>query len=205
MPIFISAFPEDFCLTYVNTLSWRGSPTPIERLHGFVDILAWIEQSGVVSLAAIDGAREWVRGHKTEAVRTFTAAIDIREALFRIFSAIAVGVSAEQEDLLNFNIVLASMPRRDRIAEVPEGYCWDISQKRSSASDILAPVLWSAGDLMLKAQIRRIRRCANAECMWLFIDQSKTNTRRWCDMGSCGNRAKSRRHYARSKQHMKEA
>jgi predicted RNA-binding Zn ribbon-like protein len=35
--------------------------------------------------------------------------------------------------------------------------------------------------------------------MWLFVDESKNGTRRWCDMTACGNRAKARRHYLRSR------
>ena len=46
---------------------------------------------------------------------------------------------------------------------------------------------------------RRIRRCANDQCLWLFIDTSKGGTRRWCDMSACGNRAKARRHYSKIK------
>src|ERR1700735_2051557 len=36
-------------------------------------------------------------------------------------------------------------------------------------------------------------------CGWLFIDDSKNASRRWCSMQSCGNRAKALRHYLRSK------
>jgi predicted RNA-binding Zn ribbon-like protein len=61
----------------------------------------------------------------------------------------------------------------------------------------LAPVLWSAAELLLNAPHRRIRRCANDRCLWLFVDTSKSGTRRWCDMSSCGNRAKAARHYSK--------
>jgi predicted RNA-binding Zn ribbon-like protein len=64
---------------------------------------------------------------------------------------------------------------------------------------MLAPVLWSAADLLTHAGRRRVRRCANNACLWLFVDESKAGTRRWCDMSSCGNRAKSRRHYLKTK------
>ena len=47
---------------------------------------------------------------------------------------------------------------------------------------------------------QRIRRCTNDDCLWLFLDESKNGTRRWCDMASCGNRAKARRHYLKMKQ-----
>ena len=42
-----------------------------------------------------------------------------------------------------------------------------------------------------------VRQCNNERCLWLFVDDSKSGTRRWCSMASCGNRAKAHRHYAR--------
>ncbi len=35
---------------------------------------------------------------------------------------------------------------------------------------------------------------------WVFVDLSRNHSRRWCDMQSCGNQVKARRHYARTKQ-----
>ena len=34
-------------------------------------------------------------------------------------------------------------------------------------------------------------------CSWRFVDRSPTGRRRWCDMRTCGNRAKVARHRAR--------
>ncbi len=39
----------------------------------------------------------------------------------------------------------------------------------------------------------RFRICANDGCRWVFEDTSRGGRRRWCDMTSCGNRAKVRR------------
>src|SRR5664280_2943804 len=43
-----------------------------------------------------------------------------------------------------------------------------------------------------------IRECGAPDCEWLFLDQSRNGSRRWCDMKSCGNRQKARRHYQRT-------
>jgi predicted RNA-binding Zn ribbon-like protein len=58
-----------------------------------------------------------------------------------------------------------------------------------------AALLWSAADLLTGARRERVRQCDNPECRYLFLDASKAGTRRWCDMSSCGNRAKAHRHY----------
>ena len=193
----ILAMPEDLCLNYANTLSWRGSDRPAEKLYGLVDILGWTEQSGVVRPAATLPLRRWSRAHQAEAAELFAAAIAMREVVFRIFSAIAVGVSVPTKDFVALKGTLANAPARNQLARRGQRCGWWVESCAPSVAGILAPVLWSAGDLILNAPSRPIRRCANEECLWLFIDQSKNSTRRWCDMNSCGNRAKARRHYAK--------
>ncbi len=46
----------------------------------------------------------------------------------------------------------------------------------------------------------RMRICGNDTCRWVFFDTSRPNTRRWCEMASCGNRAKAARHRARARE-----
>jgi len=197
----ISAIPEDLCLSYANTLTWRGDPAPIEKLHELTDILGWIERTGVVTAAATRPIRHWSRSHAEGVATVFAEAIAIREALFRIFSAIAVGEAIRPRDFALLKAAVAKTPPRSQLNRAGEHYGWQIDELRPSVADVLAPVLWSAGDLLLNAGQRRIRCCANKECLWLFIDQSKNGTRRWCDMSSCGNRAKARRHYSRIRGH----
>jgi predicted RNA-binding Zn ribbon-like protein len=193
----ISAIPEDLCLSYANTLTWRGHSAPVEKLRELADILGWIERTGVVTAAATRSIRQWSRTHAENAATVFAEAIAIREALFRIFSAIAVGESIRPKDFALLKTAVAKTPPRSQLNRAGEHYAWQIDELRPSVADVLAPVLWSAGDLLLDAGQRRIRCCANKECLWLFIDQSKNGTRRWCDMSACGNRAKARRHYSR--------
>jgi len=49
------------------------------------------------------------------------------------------------------------------------------------------------------ADAQKARICADDGCRWVFYDNSRTHRRRWCDMASCGNRAKAARHRARAK------
>jgi predicted RNA-binding Zn ribbon-like protein len=43
----------------------------------------------------------------------------------------------------------------------------------------------------------RLKVCPS--CHWLYLDNSKNQSRQWCDMKVCGNRAKARMFYARQK------
>ena len=51
----------------------------------------------------------------------------------------------------------------------------------------------------------RLRICESAECREVFMDRSRTGKRRWCDMSTCGNRAKAARHRARRRASEDEA
>jgi predicted RNA-binding Zn ribbon-like protein len=50
-----------------------------------------------------------------------------------------------------------------------------------------------------EGKIDRLRVCANDGCAWTFFDSSRTGRRKWCDMNTCGNRAKAARHRERLK------
>jgi predicted RNA-binding Zn ribbon-like protein len=54
----------------------------------------------------------------------------------------------------------------------------------------LALIARDALDLVTSAAITRVRECAGPRCGALFLDGSRPGTRRWCSMGTCGNRAK---------------
>jgi predicted RNA-binding Zn ribbon-like protein len=86
---------------------------------------------------------------------------------------------------------------RARLTRVDGRYVWDVGTLDTAP---LAPVAWSAADLLVRPLIDRVRLCANEKCRWLFLDESKSGNRRWCSMSACGNRAKAHRHYARQKE-----
>ena len=53
--------------------------------------------------------------------------------------------------------------------------------------------------LHLLEENQRLQTCANPDCRWLFVDRSKNHSRIWCDMGTCGSRAKMARYRDRKR------
>jgi predicted RNA-binding Zn ribbon-like protein len=198
--IVISGARDDLCLDYANTRSWRGSAAPTERLHDISDLLGWIERSAGVPPRALRQIRTWAREHPGMAVTLFDRAIGTRETIYRIFSTLADGDAVRDQNFAVLRDAIADAPARRELVRSESQYAWRIEGLGPLVAHLLAPVLWSAGDLMLNLGRRRVRRCANEKCLWLFLDESKSGTRRWCDMASCGNRAKAHRHYLKVKQ-----
>ena len=171
----------DLCLDFANTRYWRGQETPTETLNVPADLAAWAKAS------------------KPLPATEFDEAIALREALYRLFDAQAQGKAAPTRDLDALNRALAQAPARITLKRGRDGYEWEVDAKAGTALALLAPVLWSAGDLLAGPRLDKVRRCANPDCGWLFLDDSRAGKRRWCSMSSCGNRAKARRHYHKGK------
>ena len=195
----IPAPKDDLCLAFANTLSWRGSPGPRESLGDIDDLLGWLANTAKMPADAIATAGNRLRRHPHNAAALFADAVALREAIYRAFSMLAASEPIAEKDLALLNRRLAEAPRREKLAHAEGGYAWAVTRIDMTAPGLLAPVLWSAADLVTHAEHRRVRRCANDLCLWLFVDESKAGSRRWCDMSSCGNRAKSRRHYLKTK------
>ena len=172
----------DLCLDFANTRYWRGQDTPTETLNAPADLAGWAKVS------------------KAPGPKEFETALGLRETIHRLFDAQAQGKAPTSRDLDALNAALASAPARRTLKRGREGYEWDVDMKSGTALGLLAQVLWSAGDLLAGPKLEKVRRCANPECLFLFLDDSRAGKRRWCSMSSCGNRAKAKRHYHKGKE-----
>ncbi len=197
--VLIAAPRSDLCLDYANTLFWRGS-TPEETLHAFPDLLEWCVKAGELPKAEASGYRALAKNDPVLAAKIFGDSIAIREAIYRVVLAAATRRISSDADLRLLNDSLKSAPTRTRIEKTREHFAWRVEQPKPDAATMLAPILWSAADLLVGPGLLRVRHCANDRCLWIFLDESKNRSRRWCSMQSCGNRAKAHRHYLREMQ-----
>ena len=204
MTIEVSAARADLALEFANTRYWRGRETHTEALNSPDDLLKWCADTKIPD-AAVEQLRAWWQQHPHHAEEAFAEALELREALYRIFRNIAEEAEPAVADLKVLNRALSEAPSRTHLVRSNGGYAWVLSDPKLDAASLLAPVIWAAGDLLIEPARIKVRRCANDECVWLFLDDSKSGTRRWCDMKACGNRAKAHRHYVKQKKAAKKA
>jgi predicted RNA-binding Zn ribbon-like protein len=164
------------------------------------DLVAWCVAQRTLDAGSLKPfARQW-KLHPRKAAAAFAEAVELRETIYRVFSSAASGGEAVAADLDALNAALEEAPARSKLHRTAKGYCWRAEKTGTRIPVLLAPVLWSAGDLLAGGQIARVRQCENEKCRWLFLDGSKAGARRWCSMSACGNRAKAQRHYVRNRQ-----
>jgi predicted RNA-binding Zn ribbon-like protein len=135
-----------------------------------------------------------------EAKSVLNRAIKLRETIYRLFVASIAGRNPVKEDLTAFNKNLCQTMKESQITATKEGYAWDIAGNKMSLDWILNPIIHSAAEILVSDELKKIKTCADSACGWLFIDVSRNQSRRWCDMKDCGNRAKATRFYQKKQE-----
>lgn len=181
---------NELCLDFHNTARWTDTGSIIDdNLSDQPRLLAWFEEAGIV---APDDTAHRSAARDKELLRQ---AIALRGVIHSVFAPAASHETPSASHLAALNDFLALV-----IIRVD----WDASTAPMMSSEasgelppMLTPIVWSAASLLVSAFHDKIGQCANPECGWLYVDLSRRGNRRWCDMQTCGNRAKAKRHYER--------
>ena len=183
------------CLDFVNTLEWRGKEDSGEHFKSYHALIAWSRHVGIITHQDADILSQTADGHPSEGERVLARAVELRETIYRIFTAIIAGKKTAKEDLAAFNEHLANTMILSQIIETKDGFFWDSNGDKAKLDWVLNPIIRSAAELLVSDQLKKIKACADPACGWLFLDISRNRSRRWCDMRDCGNRAKANRFY----------
>lgn len=190
----------NLALDFANTVSRRHIPERRrEHLESYANLLSFSEQSTMMASKELNGLRTYAAKHGNDAQRGLRKAIVLREALYRAFATIAQQDAARADDLKVIAGYALDALRHRRLTRINGAYSWQWESGGKTPLDrILWPIAQSAADLLTSAELQMVRFCEAPDCEWLFLDRSRNRSRRWCDMASCGNRQKARRHYQRT-------
>ena len=186
-------------LDFSNTLGDRHSEQPIERLANYAVLVSWGRQAGALTDNQAERLLKRAEAYLTEAQETLAKARELREAINRLLTAGAAHQTAPDADLDTLNATLSEAMAHLRLVQCGHDFEWELQGGEDRLDCMLWPVARSAADLLTSGDLERVRECGAHDCTWLFMDRSKNRSRRWCDMGDCGNRAKVKRFYERKK------
>jgi predicted RNA-binding Zn ribbon-like protein len=188
----------DLSLNFANTKDWHASQHPVENLNSYSDLVTWGQQAGLISAEIAAQLNQLAVDHPEVTVEMYEYAIQVREAIYRIFSYHYTNRPVLEADLSLLNNVACEAMSHFQLAPMGKSFEWKLPSDVVDVNLILWPVAHAAGELLTSERGNRVRRCEDDRgCGYLFIDQTKNHSRRWCSMESCGNRAKARRHYSR--------
>jgi predicted RNA-binding Zn ribbon-like protein len=181
------------CLDFVNTVSSRVQPDFSEYLPDYGALAAWAWQVDFISKQQALGLQRQATKAPQAARRAYRAAIELREALYRIFFAVIARETPLNHDMATLNKCLFRARPLQSLVPSAEGFAW---RRNKESYDLEAPALLAAiaaADFLTGNDLSRLKRCPPPDgCGWLFYDESRNRSRRWCSMETCGSWAKSK-------------
>jgi predicted RNA-binding Zn ribbon-like protein len=204
-------------LDFVNTVDNRGSEHQQELIPDYPSLLAFVEQAGAITPEELRTVHRYFSYMSDHVGPILLETQCLREALFNALAAHIEGKTAARQDLAFISKCWRESAEQRILVPGPEhSYEWGwlaIERDRGShlypnrfltEHEAIKVPLWrvaaAAGEFMTsKEMMAKVRICASKTCNWLFLDTTKSHTRRWCEMRVCGNRDKARRFYQRRK------
>jgi predicted RNA-binding Zn ribbon-like protein len=160
----------------------------VDHLEQPSDARAWFVAQGVL--------------HEEDAGTWTAADLDqvrsVRDALHEVVDAVVQERRPDPDavDVVNETLARGAVPHLDCDGTtVRIGHRHGESPVDDALASLAAPIIHE----LASGRPARFRICANDTCRWTFFDASPTARRRWCDMRTCGNRAKAARHRQRAR------
>jgi predicted RNA-binding Zn ribbon-like protein len=191
-------------LDFTNTISSYLKEEPSEYLASYRHLVLWGRQAGLLDEADAQHLMQEGERRPQEAEAVLRNAVELRGALWRIFTSVAHDRHPDPQDLQTLNTALQDSLCKQRIAQAGNEFHWEWTGDQDALDRMLWPVARSAAELLASGDLRRVTACEGDTCGWLFLDTSRNHSRRWCSMSDCGNRAKAKRHYHRERARSKK-
>jgi predicted RNA-binding Zn ribbon-like protein len=181
---------ERLWLDFVNTdATARGT----DALYDFERFVRWLEAAVVFDAERATTIHRRAQQQPTGALAVLGDARRVRTVLL---AERGVGSREVRLEALNeINRVLGRSAGTRRVDLRTDGtFARSFVPVGDAFAGLLIPVVESAADALILGELARVRRCADQRCGRVFQDETKNGRRRWCDMATCGNRAKAARH-----------
>jgi predicted RNA-binding Zn ribbon-like protein len=184
----------NLALDYVNTRSGPPTGPPDDDvLHRYEDLVAWACHVGMVTEPEAARLHRHTHTEPDGARALFRRALRVRDYLDELFRTAATGGQPSGRHLRRLRDDTAEALVHARIVPHDGHYQWCWTDHHDLGRP-LWPIVHTATELLTTGPLDRIKACAG--CRFIFVDDNKNRSRRWCSMEDCGTAAKIRRYLA---------
>jgi predicted RNA-binding Zn ribbon-like protein len=188
---------ERLWLDFVNTDDLRRG-VRFDALREFETFVQWFEAANVLDAERAAGLRRRAQQQPSGAAAALVDARRVRASLRALAERGNSTEKARNDTLAEINRILGRSAGTRRLEPKGDGtFAHSFVPVGDAFAGLMIPVVESAADALVIGELARIRRCADGRCPRVFYDGTKNGRRRWCDMATCGNRAKAARHRVR--------
>mgnify|MGYP001201140631 CR=1 FL=1 len=183
--------PRHLWLEFINTDS---TPAGIDALASFGAYVDWLERAGVLENERGGTLQRRALLQPAGATAALLEARRMRSALRALAERGPTDERPRAFALAELNRVLGRSAGMRRVEQLEDGrFVRSFVTTGDAFAGLLIPLVESATDSLVRGELGRVRRCTGTRCVRVFFDASKNGSRRWCAMGTCGNRAKANR------------
>jgi len=173
-----------------------------DALRDFETMVRWLEAAAILDVERAGGIRRRAQQQPAGAAAALVDARRVRAALRSLAERGPTSERVRTEGLAEINRVLGRSAGTRRVDVRSDGsFIRSFVPVGDAFAGLVIPVVESAADALILGELGRVRRCADQRCQRVFFDNTKNGRRRWCDMATCGNRAKAARHREKLKAH----
>src|SRR5690625_2703415 len=185
-------------LDFVNTVHSYATPAPRDYLQSTHHLFDWCRHTVLVHDEQVSHLHS-LAGSDADAL--LRDARNLRASLHAVFQGHLKGRS-NSHALAGLNERLKKLACYRTLEFKPDGYTWHHVITRVYPQSLFGPIVFAAAELLQSTDLPRLKSCPPPEgCGLLFLDRSRNGSRTWCNMKTCGNVAKQRRHRARLSDH----
>jgi len=167
----------------------------VDALRDFDTMVRWLETAVVLDGERSASIRRRAQQQPAGAAAALVDARRVRAALRALAERGSISERVRADGLLEINRVLGRSAGTRRLELRSDGtFVRSFVPVGDAFAGLVIPIVESAADALVLGELARVRRCADPRCGRVFLDNTKNRRRRWCDMATCGNRAKAARH-----------
>ena len=184
---------ERLWLDFINTDDVRRGAR-LDLLRDFDTLVRFLEMAGCLDAERAAGMQRRAHQQPAGAAAALLDARRVRAALRALAERGALSDKARWDALTEINRVLGRSAGTRRVEPRADGsFARSFVPVGDAFAGLIIPVVESAADALIAGELTRVRRCGDPRCSRVFYDSTRNGRRRWCDMATCGNRAKAAR------------
>lgn len=184
----------------------RPEPSPETEL--FIDLantLHFHDGEPHDRVASADALRAWLADRSLAAPDTSLASVerslpafrDLRLLIHEVTERLVGHGRPSARQVQRLNRVMREGLHYHRLEPGADGSRFTVGQVGDELDQARSTIAGSLAHYVADHEVDRLRICASGDCRWRFVDRSPAGRRRWCDMRTCGNRAKVAAHRQR--------
>jgi predicted RNA-binding Zn ribbon-like protein len=184
----------NLALDFANTVDDPQGPAHFDHLGSVDRVLAWAANRGLLASVEDDPLLASVLDSRRRMTPELRRLHRLRQTVQAGFTAVAHGQHFPEPEWRELRGAVAAAITHADLGSSPDGRS-RLDWPAYHLATVRYAVAQAAYQLLTGGDLHRVKHCAG--CHWLFLDQSKNSSRRWCSMQDCGTSAKMRRYIDR--------